>query len=68
MFLHYVETLVPLLIHAFCFETPDQRVKVVNFDVCKKGPKINCLPYQRPFGYCKTHVSFIIHITRYAVA
>jgi len=28
----------------------------------QKGPKINWLPQQRPFGYRKTYVSFIIPI------
>jgi len=39
---------------AFRFRTPEQRVKVVDFDVCQNSKKINWLPQQRPFGYCKT--------------
>jgi len=44
-FLHDVELLVPLLMRvhqddiALRFETPEQRVKTVNFDVCKNRPK-----------------------------
>jgi len=34
----------------------------INFDVCKKGPKINWLPQQRPLGYGKTYISFITPI------
>jgi len=42
-FLHGLEALVPLLMFAFtkrypfCFGTPEQKVKTVNFDVCKKA-------------------------------
>ena len=45
-FLHYVEALVELLMQhvqgdtAFYLKTPEQRVKVVNFDVCKKPKKL----------------------------
>ena len=33
------------------------------FQRLQKGPKINWLPQQRPFGYHKTYVSFIIPIS-----
>jgi len=47
---HNVDALVQLLIRAFTsdvafhLEMPEQRVKTVNFDVCKKGAKVNLLP------------------------
>jgi len=44
--LHYAEALWPLLMYAsqsdipFCFRMPKQRVKAINFDVCKKSLKL----------------------------
>jgi len=64
--LHDVEALVPLLMlaiqgdSAFRLETPEQRVKAINFEVCKNPQKL--------FGYhinvswaTAKHVSFTIN-------
>jgi len=66
-FLHYVDVLLPLLMRAFIrpivfrFRTPEQRVKAVNFEVCKMPQKL--IGYQ--FGCHKIYVNLIsiIHIS-----
>jgi len=64
---HDVEASVLLLIRAFtkrccifCFEMPQQRVKI-NFDVCKKAPKLIGY-HSNDFNYRKNYFNFIIGI------
>jgi len=69
-FLHDVVQLVELLMHAsarridddrFRFRTREQRVKTVNFDVCKNTQKLISYHSNVPWTTAK-HVSFIIRI------
>jgi len=47
---------------AFRFGTPEQRVKVVNFDLCTKPQKLIGYHSDIPWTMCKTYVNFIIRI------
>jgi len=46
------------------FETPEQRVKVVDFNVCQNAQKLIGY-HSNVLGYRKTYVSFVIpiHVT-----
>ena len=54
-------------VSAFCFRTPEQRVKVVNFDVCQNAQKLIGYHSNRPLYYHKTCLFVVlIHVTTYA--
>jgi len=53
---------------AFRFRTPEQRVKVVDFDVCQNAPKLIGYHSNIPCATAKTYASSVIpiHMTAYA--